>query len=214
MTEKAKINKDTQKVVTPQFRVSYPHLFKPSGMAGTPKKEYSVVMLFPKDADLTILKNAMAAAKESKWGKKENWKKCESPVKDGDNAKYAGKEGYAGHYAIRAATGEDYAPGVIDYRGKEKGQPITNPAIVYPGCFARAQVLAVVWEFPVNSGKFGIKFILDNVQKLKDGTSFGGRKAAGDVFTPFDGGDEEFGVEADDDDFAAQPEDDDDIDFT
>lgn len=190
-----KADKDKQRLITPEFRVSYPHLFKPSGMKGSTPK-YSVTMLFPKNADLSELKAAMHAAKVAMWGSdKSNWKTCESPVVDGDKPKFADKAGYKGHWAIKASTSEDQRPGVIARDGKT---PITNAADVYPGCYGRAYIYAYVWEF---GSKFGVGLILDHVQKLRDGDAFGGKKPAEQVFTPFDDGEEEEDFSEDDIDF-------------
>lgn len=169
-----------QRIVTPKFRASYPHLFKPQGMKGAEPK-YSVTMLFKKDQDLTKIKDAMKAAKVAAFGPdKKKWPAdIESPVIDGDIPKYADREGYKGHYAIKASTNPDSKPGVVD----ENREEIIDPSEFYPGCYARAQVFCRVWEF---SGKTGIHFILDHVQKLGDGKQFGGKKSAKEAFAPHD----------------------------
>ena len=189
---------DQQRILTPEFRVSYPHMFKPSGVKGSAPK-YSVTMLFPKNGDLKALQGAIRAAKIAQFGpNKEAWPKTESPVVDGDNPKFADREGYKGHWAIKAISSEDQKPGLVD----QNVQPILDQAKFYPGCFARAYVFARVWEF---GGKYGVHFILDHVQKTRDGKSFGGKKPVEQVFTPIAGGDEGFdggdGVDVDEEDF-------------
>lgn len=175
----------SEKEVTPEFRVSYPHVFKPQAMAGTNNPpEYSVTMLFAKDSDLTVMKKMIAQAKTEHFGPKEKWpKNIASPVTDGDLEKHGKKQGYADHWVIKAASHQDQKPGVYNQRV----QPITEQSDFYPGCFAVAQVFARVWEFPENSGKFGVRFILDNVQKTKDGDSFSGKQRGEDVFKPVNG---------------------------
>lgn len=216
MGKTSKAEKEVQdpcKIMTPEFRVSYPHVFKPSVMKGTKNDpKYSVTMLFEKDSDLDIIKGAIRAAKIKKWGKnKADWPEdIESPVVDGDGPKGLDKnkkrrDGYEGHYAIKASTGEDQRPGVVD----ENVDPIINVADFYPGCYARAHVFAYVWEFPKDSGNFGVGFILDHVQKLRDGKSFGGKKSADEVFTKVNSGkakgrdedDEDEDSDEDDEDF-------------
>ena len=173
---------EAQRILTPEFRVSYPHVFKPNAIKGSAPK-YSVTMLFPKSADLSSIKLAMKHAKIAEFGPdKANWPaEMMSPVTDGDLPKYAQKEGYKGQWAIKATSNEISKPDVVDF---PNANPIINPGDFYPGCYARAQVFARVWEFPEGSGRYGTHFILDCVQKTKDGKSFSSKKSAKDVFNP------------------------------
>lgn len=185
--------KEKARVLTPEFRVSYPHVFKAQSIKPTDAPKYSVTMLFPKDADLSTIKEAIKQAKIAKYGPKENWpESLQSPVTDGDNKKFADKEGYKGCWAIKASTGEDQRPGVVD----ENVVPITDQSKFYPGCYARAYVYAYAWEY---MGKEGVSFILDHVQKTRDGKSFGGKKPADQVFTPVQSGEDDSDVASDDD---------------
>lgn len=197
-TKTKKVNKELARVLTPEFRVSYPHVFKAQAIKPTDKPKYSITMLFSKDSDLGPIKEALKQAKIAKFGPdKSQWpEELESPVVDGDAPKHADKEGYKGHWAIKASTNEDQRPGVVD----ENVVPITDQSKFYPGCYARAYIYAYVWEY---MGKQGVGFILDHVQKLRDGKSFGGKKPADQVFTPVGTGDESFEEtdEADDMDF-------------
>lgn len=198
-----KVDKDLCRLVTPPFRVSYPHLFKPQAPKPTDKPKYSVTMLYPKGEKLIgqapggeprSIQEAIKNAKLAAFGPKENWPEdLESPVNDGDDPKYAGKEGYKGHWVIKATTGEDQRPGVVG----PDAVPITEPSEIYPGCYARAYVYAYRWEY---MNKQGIGFILDHVQKLKDGKSFGGKKPVEQVFGAVDI-DEDEDSEDDDTDF-------------
>lgn len=181
-------------MITPKFRVSYPHVFKAQAVKPTDKPKYSITMLFPKDKELmgttvdgkpVSLKDVIRNAKIAEFGSKENWPEgLESPVINGDDPKYADKEGYKGHWVIKASTNEDQKPGVVD----EEMVPITDQAKFYPGCYARAFVYAYVWEY---MGKQGVGFILDHVQKLGDGKSFGGKKPVEQVFSPVGAGDDD-----------------------
>jgi hypothetical protein len=206
-TEKAvktKAEKEECRMITPEFRVSYPHVFKPQAPKPTDKKKYSITMLFPKDSDLTgmspdgkprSIKEVIRNAKIVKFGPKENWpEELQSPVVDGDAKKFKDKPGYAGHWVIKAVTGEDQKPGVVD----AKMVPIVNPADLYPGCYARAYVYAYWWEY---MGKQGIGFILDHVQKMRDGKSFGGKKPVEQVFTPIEASDAGDSEDDDEEDF-------------
>lgn len=185
--QKSQADKDACRMITPEFRVSYPHIFKPQAPKPTDKKKYSITMLFPKDSDLMgigldkkpisikqIIKNAKVAA----FGPdKSKWPELESPVQDGDDPKFADKDGYKGHWVIKASTSEEQRPGVVG----PDATPITDPAAVYPGCYARAYVYACNWEYMKRQG---IMFILDHVQKTRDGKAFGGKKPVEQVFSP------------------------------
>lgn len=182
--------KDLCRLITPEFRVSFPHVFKPQAPKPTDKPKYSITMLYPKTSDLTglapdrvtkrSLKEVLSNAKNAEFGSKENWPSdLESPVIDGDLPKYADKEGYKGHWVIKATSNEDSKPGLVDSRM----MPITVQSDFYPGCYARAFVYARVWEY---MGKKGVQFIVDHIQKTRDGDSFGGKKAVDQVFAPID----------------------------
>ncbi len=188
-----KIDKDLCRIITPEFRVSYPHVFKAQAVKPTDKPKFSITMLYPKDLKLVgqapdgsprTLQEVIKNAKLAEFGPKENWpEELESPVIDGDNPKFADKDGYKGHWVIKATTSEDQRPTVVGPSADEYGKlvQITDPAELYPGCYARAYIYAYVWEY---MGRQGVGFILDHVQKLRDGKSFGGKKPVEQVFSP------------------------------
>lgn len=194
---------DQCRIITPPFRVSYPHLFKASAIEGSDKKKFSVTMLFDKTADLKVIQLAIKNAKIAKFGEdKTKWpKNIESPVEDGDDEKYEEKEGYAGHWAIKATSIEEQKPGVYGPKAGPDGkvEELTSAADVYAGCFAKAQVFARIWEFPKNSKRYGVHFLLDHIQKIKEGKSFSSRKAGTEVFSPIEGGEETADASSDDD---------------
>lgn len=185
----SKADKDLCRIVTPEFRVSYPHVFKPQAPKPADKKKYSITMLFPKGSELMgyapgptmeprTLQQVIRNAKLAEFGPKENWPEdLESPVVDGDGPKLKDKEGYPGHWVLKAVSAEDQRPSVVDRNMKI----IDDPADLYPGCFARAFIYAYVWEY---MGRRGVGFILDHVQKTRDGKSFGGKKPVDQVFAP------------------------------
>jgi Protein of unknown function (DUF2815) len=195
--------KENCRMITPEFRASYPHVFKAQAPKPTDKKKFSITMLYPKESSLMGssldgkprgLKEVIKNAKIAKFGpNKKDWPELESPVVDGDDPKYADKEGYKGCWVIKATTNEEQAPGVVG----PDAIPLTDPSSIYPGCYCRAYVYAYVWEY---MGKQGVGFILDHVQKLRDGKSFGGKKPVEQVFAPVDTSE-------------AESEDDDDNDF-
>lgn len=183
------------RTLTPEFRVSYEHVFKAQAPKASDKPKYSLTMLFSKDTDLSEIKEVMKQAKIAKYGPKENWPDgLLSPVSDGnthkDKATGEIKAGYKDHWVIKATSSEDSRPTVFDTDGKE----MIDSKKFYSGCYARAQVLAHVWEY---MGKSGVMFILDGAQKLRDGEAFGGKKDLSKVFTPVNGGENSFDESAD-----------------
>ena len=202
---KKKVDKEICRIITPEFRVSYPHLFKTQQVKPTDKPKYSITMLFSKSLGLIgqspdgkprSLKEVIKNAKINEFGPdKSDWPDdLLSPVTDGDDPKFAGKDGYAGNWVIKASTSQDQRPSVVD----KDMNPIIEPADFYPGCYARAYIYAYVWEY---MGRQGVGFILDHVQKLRDGQSFGGKKPVEQVFSPVTVEDEDTENDDDDEDF-------------
>lgn len=178
------------RIITPEFRVSYPHLFEAQAPRPTDKKKFSITMLFDKNKTLVgtspdrqprSLMDVIKFAKINVFGpNKEDWPEdLLSPVSDGDAKKYDKKEGHAGHWVIKATSNADQKPGLVD----ENLKPILEPALFYPGCYARAYLYARVYEY---MGKMGVHFIVDHVQKTRDGKSFSSKKAADMVFSPIE----------------------------
>lgn len=157
---------------TPMFRVSFPHLLEPHKFKPEDKAKYSVVMLFPKNTDMSALKRAHDAALAQKFGEDpKKWPKVRSPFRDGDEKMET--DGYAGNFFISASS--EQKVGVID----RDRNPILDKDDVYAGCYGRAQIQAFYYD---QKGNKGVSFALLNFQKLKDGDAFSGRKAAETVF--------------------------------
>lgn len=180
--------KERCRKVTSEFRTSYLHVFKPQGFKGADPK-YSLVALVKKEGDgIKQYHRMMKAAKIVAFGEDESdWPdEIESPVQNGDSKKNRVKEGYKGHWAIKFSTSQDQKPGVYFMKKDADGNviPITDPSDFLSGDYARAQVFCRVWEFPEGSGNYGLQFILDHVQKTKDGKHFGGKQSATEVFNP------------------------------
>lgn len=159
------------KVITPEFRVSFPNVFEARAAFPGQKPKFSIVMLFPKNTDFKAMKQLLKDAATEEWGDKipANLK---LPFRDGDTEK-SGIEGYAGMIFISAASLQ--RPGLVD----AAKQPIIEPSEFYAGCYARASLNAFCWA---NMGKHGVSFGLMNLQKLRDGEPFSGKIAAEDEF--------------------------------
>lgn len=171
-------------VNTPKFRVSYPKVFKAERNKLSGQDEYSVVALFPKGADLTVLKAAAQAAIEKKWGPdKSKWPtNLKSPFRDQaekaklDNGK---KTLPAGHEegAIFMNLKSKKKPAVVD----RNVQDILVESDFYGGCWAVASVNAYAYD---QAGNRGVSFGLGNIQKVGEGDSFAGRTTPEQDFAP------------------------------
>jgi Protein of unknown function (DUF2815) len=173
--EKKKNSRNSERsLTTPECRLAFVHVFKPSAMKGAEPK-FSVTMLFPKKTDLSKIKLALKHAKIDEWGPDaDEWPEgLHSPVQDGDA--FPQYQGFAGHWAVKATSGVDFRPAVVGPDMEE----IIDPSKLYAGCYARASIYARAWEF---GNKQGVQFILDGVQKIRDGTPFGGRKGVDQMF--------------------------------
>jgi hypothetical protein len=171
-------------IITPKFRVSFPHLFKPQYNKLSKKDEYSVMALFPKGTDLSAMEKAAHDACVKKWGPNEKaWpKKVRMPFRDQGEKEF---ENDAGKMVLPA--GHEKGAIFMNFKSKERPgvvgpdvQPILDASEVYPGCYARAAVTAYAYEA---AGNFGVAFGLTNLQKMGDGDRFGTRTKAEDDFT-------------------------------
>jgi len=171
MTEKSEITFEDKKVITPEFRVSFPSVFQPKSFLGSEPK-FSVTMLFPKNTDLKDLKRAAHLALIEKFGPKEKWpKNLKNPFRDGDEME--DMNGFEGMIFVRASAKE--RPGLVDRRANE----ILDPSDFYAGCYARASVVAFGYK---TAGNQGASFALLNLQKTRDGDSLTGKRRAQDEF--------------------------------
>lgn len=159
-------------LMTPEFRVSFPAVFKPKRQKGdaTSEPKYGLTMLFPKGADLSKLKAAAQEAVKEKWGDKPP-KNLRSPFRDQGEKEY---EGYV-EGAVFVSASSKQKPGLVD----RQRQDIIDETEFYPGCYARATIRAFAYD---NNGNKGVAFGLNNVQKLRDGDPLGGRTRAQDDF--------------------------------
>jgi len=160
------------KIVTKEFRVSFPHVFKPSGFEGQDPK-YSITMLFDKSTDISDLKALATQVAKEKWPKGIP-SSMRKPFRDGDEEK-PDTDGYANTIFVRASS--KTKPGVVD----TDLQPILDENDFYGGCYARAEITCFAYDF---AGNKGVSFGLNHVQKLRDGDSFSGRGTAEQAFGP------------------------------
>ena len=179
-------------IMTPKFRVSYPHVFKAQLNKQSGKEEYTIQALFAKDADLSKLKEAAKAALAAKWGEDpKKWpKELRLPFRDQGEKEYedeaTGKIVLPNGYergAIFITFKSKQRPGIVD----ERVQPIIDESQFYAGCYARATVRPYVYGGPGTSFTAGVAFGLQNIQKVGEGEPFSGRMKAEDAFAPIEG---------------------------
>ena len=159
------------KVIIP-CRISFANIFEAKSINGSDPK-FSVSCLIPKTDKKTLLAihKAVEAAKEDgktrKWGGKipANLK---LPLRDGDIDRPE-DETYRGVCFLNASSKD--APQVVDRRV----QPVTDPMMVYSGCYCNVSVNF----YPFNAnGNRGVAAGLGNVQFVRDGERLSGRASA------------------------------------
>lgn len=162
-------------IITPPAIISYPKLFtavlgknpKPGAQA-----KFSSAFIFPAGTDYSMLTNAAFQCGLDKYGQQfgalVQQRKVHWPFRAGEEKDYP-----AGSVFIHASTTS--RPGVVD----QMRQVITDPELVYPGCWVRASVRPFTFEA---DGKRGVTWGLNNVQFLGHGTRLDNRKAAEEEF--------------------------------
>lgn len=173
------------KVITgPDTRWSYANVWEPKSInGGTPK--YSVSLIIPKSDSATIEKvNAaiQAAYEEGENKLRGNGRTVpplaalKTPLRDGD-VERPDDEAYKNAYFINANSAT--APGIVD----ANRQPIFDTSEVYSGVYGRASINFYAFN---SNGNKGIACGLNNLQKLRDGESLGGKTRAEDDFADLD----------------------------
>lgn len=170
--------KETKRLITPVFRVSYPNVFEAKeDLSG--RMCYSIQMQFPR-TDIKLLEPLLAMAwasycekfpkKTGKHPDKITFKEFRelSPYTfvDGDvKFNESGNDSYQGMILVNAKSNS--RPGLV---GPDL-QPIISVEDFYAGCFARASVSCFAYDKGANKG---VAFNLNNVQKMKEGNKLSG----------------------------------------
>lgn len=191
-------------IITPKFRASYVTLFeaRANSKDKPDEKSFSITALFPADPEVPKGSVTLKAMQElalkvafDKWGdtpetrKRIKAGKIKMPFITGDRLESDIEEGKVPEgtkVMMRFKSAEKYRPGVVDrYRGPDgKAAVITEPEVLYSGCYARAEVKAIAYD---RADSKGVTFVLNNVQKLDEGEPLGGvRRKAEDTFDAFD----------------------------
>jgi hypothetical protein len=176
------------KVVTGPVRLSYVHVWEPWSNNEGQEPKYSCALLIPKSDKATLRKlraaqqAALEQGKDSKFGGKvpARW---DDTIHDGDeDADLERNPEYAGHFYMSVSS--KTKPGIVD----KDVNPILDSTEVYSGCYARVSINAFPYAV---SGKKGVSFGLNHIQKLRDGDFLGGRSKAEDDFDAVEVDDED-----------------------
>ena len=168
------------KIVTGVCRLSYANIWQAKSINGGAPK-FSTSVLIPKSDTKTVakVKAAIQAAYEEGESKlKGNSKSVptlaslKTPLRDGDIER-PDDAAYAGHWFLNANS--NTAPGVVD----ANREPIYETSEIYSGVYARVSLSFYVFN---SNGNRGIACGLQNIQKVRDGESLGGKAKAEDDF--------------------------------
>lgn len=177
-------------IISPEFRVSYPNVFKARRNDLNGKDEYSLVALFKKGEDLSKMQAAAKQAIVDKWGADSSkWPKpLRSPFRDQSEREKAGvmPDGYEAG-AIFVNMKSNNRPGIVD----QNRQTVIDESKIYAGCYLRASVRFYAYD---NKGNRGVACGLQNIQFLRDGESLSGRVPAEAEFEPVAGADASAGA--------------------
>lgn len=168
-------------LMTPEFRLSFPALFKatkPKSAPAAQEEKFGCAMLFETGEDLSKLRAAAEAAAIEKWGDNIP-KNLRNPFKDQGDQKY---DGYVDG-AIFINANSKQRPGVVN----EQVEAIIDESEIYPGCYCRATVRAFGYGGAGTGFAPGVAFGLQNIQKVRDGESLSGRSAPEEDFAPLEG---------------------------
>lgn len=157
-------------------RLAYLNCWKPIQMYG--KQIYSLVALVNKDDQQTInlIRSTIESVRQqsvSKWGNS-LLSGNKSPLHDGDIEK-PDNPIFKNCYYLNAKCKEP--PQIVD----QNVQPITNPDLVYSGCFANISLLFYPFNYGANKG---IGVWLGNIQLVKSGGRIVSRITAQEDFQP------------------------------
>jgi hypothetical protein len=171
------------KVVTGKVRLSFAHVFEPYSPDPDQEPKYSAMLLIPKTDKVTLgkLRKAQQAAleqgKSSKFGGSipKVWK---NTLRDADEEMDTDERPEMAGMMFMTVSAKT-RPGIVD----QNVNPILDSTEVYSGCYVRVSLGA----FPYNTqGSKGVSFGLNNIQKISDGESLGGRAKAEDDFDALD----------------------------
>ena len=180
----AKVINPTKVITGVKTRWSYANVWQAKSInGGTPKYSVSLIISKSDTKTVTAVKNAIQAAYEEGQSKLKGHSKSvpaltaiKTPLRDGD-AERPDDEAYKDCYFINANSAT--APGIVD----AARNPIIEHSEVYSGVYGRASINFYAFN---SNGNRGIACGLNNLQKISDGESLGGKTRAEDDFADED----------------------------
>lgn len=166
-------------IVTPLFRLSYPHIWEPRVNQLNKRLQFEIQMMFPKDkkADLDAMVALAKKLQIHTFGSEQNIK--QPSFKDGD--KLIDKNpAFKGMILLNAWS--KFAPVIKGPDGKTNIDPLQKDE-VYGGCWCKALLNCYAYLQPNK----GVTFGLMAIQKVRDGEKLGNRKNIDDAFAPVEG---------------------------
>jgi hypothetical protein len=149
-------------IVTPQGRLSYPHLLKPNDGGNFPSGKYETGFIIDKSEDISHLQKEVDRILKEEFPKLKSVSQLKhQPIKDGDAD---GK--YPGSWFIKAKSTRK--PKVVDYDPKHA---MEDEDEIYGGQNAKISINFFAYDA---KGTKGIGVGLGNVQILRGGERFGG----------------------------------------
>ena len=179
-TQRAAVAVNPTKIITGVCRLSYANIWQAKSInGGVPK--YSTSVLIPK-SDMKTIANIKAAIEAAYYEGESKLKgnsktvpaltSLKMPLRDGDTER-PDDEAYAGHWFLNANS--NTAPGVVD----ANREPIYDTSEIYSGVYARVSLTFYAFN---SNGNRGIACGLQNIQKVRDGESLGGKPKAEEDF--------------------------------
>lgn len=176
-------------IVTPKCRIGFPQLLVAKTPPGSDKAKYSVTLLIPDDADISLLKKEAYDVAVEKFSKDTVDKLTKSGRFKWPFLKAADCEGTKGKHfpdevddwtVLRVSSVQ--RPQIVDARG----HVVDEEAEIYSGRWARASVRPFAYD---TNGNRGVSFGLQNMQLLDHADPFaGGRVQATSEFAPVETG--------------------------
>ena len=179
-TQRAAVAVNPTKIITGVCRLSYANIWQAKSINGGAPK-YSTSVLIPK-SDMKTIANVKAAIEAAYYEGESKLKgnsktvpaltSLKMPLRDGDTER-PDDEAYAGHWFLNANS--NTAPGVVD----ANREPIYDTSEIYSGVYARVSLTFYAFN---SNGNRGIACGLQNIQKVRDGESLGGKPKAEEDF--------------------------------
>lgn len=162
----------SRQIISSEVRLSFPFLLQPRPADARSEAKYEVTMMIPK-TDAAMINEIQAGMNEAyQEGISGEWRgaqpnKMNDVIKDGDATDLSKYPMNAGHWLLKAKSGERFPPQVVN----QYGQMIIDQNEVYGGMYGRVSFHFAPYDF---SGAKGITCYLGNVMKSRDGERFGG----------------------------------------